>query len=206
MSPDAFTKKSFSFSGVRCGERHQGHIKGAADRSEGFCPRSFINTKADLHQHVMNDGASSAHLAVLNPALTSAGRSSARRMAAVIAPSFAPSTRLPTFRLPAKSQDAFVTGIAAEFPGVPRRSCDNHFLRDVAKPVLQADSHAKVQMRRKVRGLRKIEQAVLQQQRDEAERAAASDVPSDDSYNVTYNIEHKVTLMFRIMFRQLTRR
>jgi hypothetical protein len=57
-------------------------------------------------------------------------------------------------------QDAFVTGIAAEFPDVPHRYCDNHFLRDLAKPVLEADSHAKVQMRRKVRGLRKIEQAV----------------------------------------------
>ena len=61
-------------------------------------------------------------------------------------------------------QDAFVTGIAAEFPGVPHRYCDNHFLRDLAKPVSEADSHAKVQMRRKVRGLRKIEQAVLQRQ------------------------------------------
>jgi hypothetical protein len=61
-------------------------------------------------------------------------------------------------------QDAFVTGIAAEFPSVPHRYCENHFLRDVAKPVLEADSHAKVQMRRKVRGLRKIEQAVLKQQ------------------------------------------
>jgi hypothetical protein len=61
-------------------------------------------------------------------------------------------------------QDAFVTGIAAEFPDVPHRYCDNHFLRDLAKPVLEADSHAKVQMRRKVRGLRKIEQAVLKQQ------------------------------------------
>jgi hypothetical protein len=58
-------------------------------------------------------------------------------------------------------QDAFVTGIAAEFPEVPHRYCANHFLRDVAKPVLEADSHAKVQMRRKVRGLRTIEQAVL---------------------------------------------
>ena len=38
----------------------------------------------------------------------------------------------------------FVTGIAAEFPDVPHRYCDNHFLRDVAKPVLEADSHAKV--------------------------------------------------------------
>src|SRR5664279_4626588 len=58
-------------------------------------------------------------------------------------------------------QDAFVKGIAAEFPDVPHRYCDNHFLRDVAKPVLEADSHAKVAMRKKVRGLRKIEQAVL---------------------------------------------
>jgi hypothetical protein len=58
-------------------------------------------------------------------------------------------------------QDAFVTGIAAEFPDVPHRYCDNHFLRDLAQPVTDADSHAKVQMRKKVRGLRTIEQAVL---------------------------------------------
>src|SRR5262249_45192149 len=65
-------------------------------------------------------------------------------------------------------QDAFVTGIAAEFPGVPHRYCQNHFLRDVAKPVLEADSHAKVQMRKRVRGLRAIEQAVLKRQGVEA--------------------------------------
>jgi hypothetical protein len=64
-------------------------------------------------------------------------------------------------------QDAFVTGIAAEFPDVPHRYCDNHFLRDLAKPVTDADSHAKVQMRRKVRGLRTIEQAVLRRQKAE---------------------------------------
>jgi hypothetical protein len=68
-------------------------------------------------------------------------------------------------------QDAFVTGIEAEFPDVPHRYCENHFLRDLAKPVLEADSHAKVQMRRKVRGLRKIEQAVLKHQRGQAMEA-----------------------------------
>ena len=67
-------------------------------------------------------------------------------------------------------QEAFVQGIAAEFPGVPHRYCDNHFLRDLAKPVLEKDSHAKVQMRRKVRGLRTIEQAVL---REEAKNAVS---------------------------------
>ncbi len=66
-------------------------------------------------------------------------------------------------------QDAFLKGIAVEFPGVPHRYCDNHFLRDVAKPVLEADSHAKVQMRTKVRGLRGIEKSVLKQRRGMAE-------------------------------------
>src|SRR5712691_8502854 len=65
-------------------------------------------------------------------------------------------------------QDAFVTGIAAEFPGVPHRYCVNHFLRDVAKPMLDADSHAKVKMRRTVRGWRTIEREVLQQRRRSA--------------------------------------
>ena len=70
-------------------------------------------------------------------------------------------------------QDAFVTGIAAEFPGVPHRYCVNHFLRDLAKPMLEADSHAKVKMRRKVRGLRTIEREVLQQRRPSAAAAPA---------------------------------
>jgi hypothetical protein len=74
-------------------------------------------------------------------------------------------------------QDAFVKGIAAEFPDVPHRYCDNHFLRDVAKAVLEADSHAKVQMRAKVRGLRTIEQAVLQRQKAETKDALTSDAP-----------------------------
>src|SRR3954469_3851367 len=64
-------------------------------------------------------------------------------------------------------QDAFVKGIAAEFPDVPHRYCDNHFLRDLAKPVTDADSHAKVRMRKKVRGPRTIEQSVLQRPRAE---------------------------------------
>ena len=74
-------------------------------------------------------------------------------------------------------QDAFVTGIAAEFPDVPHRYCDNHFLRDVAKPILEADSHTKVQMRQKVRGLRKIEQAVLKDRRTSGEENLATHDP-----------------------------
>ena len=65
-------------------------------------------------------------------------------------------------------QDAFVRGIAAEFPGVPHRYCANHFLRDVAKPVLEADSRAKVKMRRTVRGLRALEREVVSARRSTA--------------------------------------
>jgi hypothetical protein len=78
-------------------------------------------------------------------------------------------------------QDAFVKGIAVEFPDVPHRYCGNHFLRDVAKPILEADSHAKVQMRKKVRGLRKIEQAVLQRQKVETKREVMPDAPEATS-------------------------
>ena len=70
-------------------------------------------------------------------------------------------------------QDAFVTGIAGEFPGVPHRYCSDHFLRDLARPALEVDSHAKVQMRQKVRGLRGVEQAVLKHRR----RSAAGPPP-----------------------------
>jgi hypothetical protein len=74
-------------------------------------------------------------------------------------------------------QEAFVTAIAAVFPDVPHRYCDNHFLRDLAKPVLEADSHAKVQMRKKVRGLRTIEQAVLQRQKTETKEGLTPQAP-----------------------------
>ena len=74
-------------------------------------------------------------------------------------------------------QGAVVKGIAAEFPDVPHRYGDNPFLRDVARPVLEADSHAKVQMRAKVRGLRKIEHAVLQRRQAGTEGERTADAP-----------------------------
>jgi len=90
---------------------------------------------------------------------------------------WAESLGLPVGLWMSDKQDAFVTGIAAEFPEVPHRYCDNHFLRDLARPVLEADSHAKVRMRKKVRGLRAIEQAVLRRPKAGTEEAPKSDAP-----------------------------
>jgi hypothetical protein len=98
-------------------------------------------------------------------ALLSATADEVRRLIAQ-AKQWAQDLDLPVALWISDKQEAFVTGIAAEFPGVPHRYCSNHFLRDLAKPVLEADSHAKVQMRKKVRGLRGIEQSVLTHRRD----------------------------------------
>jgi hypothetical protein len=73
-----------------------------------------------------------------------------------------------------------------EFPGVPHRYGDNPFLRDVAKPVLAADSHAKVQMRRKVRGLRTVERALLKHQRRAVKGSHAA---GDSGATVTLTVD-----------------
>jgi hypothetical protein len=65
-------------------------------------------------------------------------------------------------------QDAFLKCVAAEFPGVPHRYCENHFFRDLAKPVFDLDSTAKTKMRAKIRGLRALEGEIL-----DARQAAA---------------------------------
>jgi hypothetical protein len=75
-------------------------------------------------------------------------------------------------------QDAFVTTIADVFPGKPHRYCANHFLRDLAKPVLELDSQAKVQMRSKIRGLRGIERAILKLR---ATASVSADQPRESS-------------------------
>jgi hypothetical protein len=88
-------------------------------------------------------------------------------------------------------QDAFVKGIALEFAGIPHRYCDNHFLRDLAKPTLAVDSQAKVQMRRKVRGLRAIEQDILKRSRKPRTQAeggqgvSETDAGADGAANAT---------------------
>jgi hypothetical protein len=114
--------------------------------------------------------------------LISATADEVRRLIAK-AKAWAEALRKPVALWVSDRQDAFVTGIAVEFPDVPHRYCDNHFLRDVAKPVLEVDSHAKVQMRKKVRGLRKVEQAVLKRQGAEAVKRLANGDPEAPTVN-----------------------
>lgn len=96
----------------------------------------------------------------------------------VQAKSWVESLGLPVQGWVTDKQDAFVTGIAEVFSGTAHRYCQNHFLRNVAKPVQEADSEAKVKMRAKVRGLRAIEKGILET-RQETPSARGDDATND---------------------------
>jgi hypothetical protein len=57
--------------------------------------------------------------------------------------------------------------VAEALSGVPHQLCHFHYLREAATPVYEADRHAKVQLKKKVRGIRPIERKV--EGRDDAE-------------------------------------
>jgi hypothetical protein len=57
-------------------------------------------------------------------------------------------------------QDSIRKAVKAALDGVPHQLCQFHYLREAAKPVYEADRHAKVQLKKKVRGIRPIERKV----------------------------------------------
>jgi hypothetical protein len=64
-------------------------------------------------------------------------------------------------------QDSIRKAVKKALDGVPHQLCQFHYLREAAKPVYEADRHAKVQLKKKVRGIRPIERNV--EGRDDAE-------------------------------------
>ena len=64
-------------------------------------------------------------------------------------------------------QDSLRKAVTKALDGVPHQLCHFHYLREAAKPVYEADRHAKVQLKKKVRGIRPIERTV--EGRDDAE-------------------------------------
>jgi hypothetical protein len=66
-------------------------------------------------------------------------------------------------------QDSIRKAVKKAMDGVPHQLCHFHYLREAAKPVYEADRHAKVQLKKKVRGIRPIERNVEDRQDAEAE-------------------------------------
>jgi Transposase, Mutator family len=54
-------------------------------------------------------------------------------------------------------QDSIRKAVARALPGVPHQLCQFHYLREAAKPISEADRHAKKELKKRVRGIRPIE-------------------------------------------------
>lgn len=57
-------------------------------------------------------------------------------------------------------QRSIRNAVAAVFPGVPHQLCHFHYLREAGRPIFEADRHAKKELKKKVRGVRKIERQI----------------------------------------------
>jgi hypothetical protein len=67
-------------------------------------------------------------------------------------------------------QSPIGTAVQAVFPGVPHQLCHFHYLREAAKPIVEADRHAKKELKKHIRGVRPLERAL--EKRDDAEAEA----------------------------------
>jgi hypothetical protein len=66
-------------------------------------------------------------------------------------------------------QHSIRKAIAKALPGVPHQLCQFHYLREAARPIYEADRHAKKELKKKVRQVRGIERSVEGRSDNEAE-------------------------------------
>jgi hypothetical protein len=57
-------------------------------------------------------------------------------------------------------QSSIRRAVEQALPGVPHQLCQFHFLREAARPIFEADRHAKKALKKHVRGVRPIERSV----------------------------------------------
>jgi hypothetical protein len=72
-------------------------------------------------------------------------------------------------------QESIRNAVKQALKGVPHQLCHFHYLREAAKPISEADRHAKKELKKRVRGIRRIER--------QAEKAAESD-PGDEESDI----------------------
>ena len=66
-------------------------------------------------------------------------------------------------------QTSLRLAVADALPGVPHQLCQFHYLREAARPVYEADRHAKKELKKRVRGIRPIEHSLADRDDEEAE-------------------------------------
>ena len=66
-------------------------------------------------------------------------------------------------------QHSIRKAVAKALPGVPHQLCQFHYLREAARPIYEADRHAKKELKKRVRGVRPIERELEGRDDPEAE-------------------------------------
>jgi hypothetical protein len=72
-------------------------------------------------------------------------------------------------------QESIRNAVAQALKGVPHQLCHFHYLREAAKPIYEADRHAKKELKKRVRGIRKIERAA-EKEAEEGEDDAEAEI------------------------------
>lgn len=66
-------------------------------------------------------------------------------------------------------QRSLRNAVQTVLPDIPHQLCHFHYLKEAAKPVYEADKHAKKELKKHLRGVRPIERAVEKRKDVEAE-------------------------------------
>src|SRR5215469_14917661 len=72
-------------------------------------------------------------------------------------------------------QESIRNAVARALPGVAHQLCHFHYLREAAKPIYEADRHAKKELKKRVRGIRPIERAT-EKKREEGEEDVEAEI------------------------------
>jgi hypothetical protein len=67
---------------------------------------------------------------------------------------------VPILGVVSDGQRSIRKAVAHALPGVPHQLCQFHYLREAARPLFEADRHAKKELKKRVRGVRPIERDV----------------------------------------------
>jgi hypothetical protein len=83
--------------------------------------------------------------------------------------SVAKSLAVPIEGVVSDGQTSIRNAVAAALPGVAHQLCHFHYLREAARPIYEADRHAKKELKKRVRGVRPIERELEGREDQEAE-------------------------------------
>jgi hypothetical protein len=88
---------------------------------------------------------------------------------AVLLQTVRPTVPVPIVGIVSDGQLSIRGAVAEVFPDVPHQLCHFHYLREAAKPIYDADRHAKKELKKRVRGVRPIERRLAGRRDPEAE-------------------------------------